>query len=249
MNPNEAIRLQLYMARCGVASRRRSESLIVDGEVTVNGTIVTQLGTKVTPTDDVRVSGRRIQLEARQVYVMLNKPRRYLCSAADPEGRPLAIELLREEYSERLFSVGRLDFMSSGLIFYTNDGEFARKVSHPTSGIEKEYRVEVKKPVPEELLQEYQGGITVEGERYRLHSYKYRNPRTLRLILLEGKNREIRRVFAHWRIGLKKIHRVRVGPIKMGELPPGGHRPLSAKEVHSLLRAAGQKRAQRDNRS
>lgn len=237
MNRSEPVRLQLYMARSGVASRRRSEVLILEGEVTVNSSIVTRLGTKVSDDDDVRVSGRRIHPEGRKIYVALNKPRQYLCSASDPEGRPLAMELLKDDYTERLFSVGRLDFLSSGLIFYTNDGEFARSVAHPSFRIEKEYRVETKKPVPEELFQEYQSGIIVEGERYLLHSYRYKNPRTVHLVLIEGKNREIRRVFAHWRIGLKRIHRVRIGSVKLAELPAGSHRPLSVKEIDSLVRA------------
>lgn len=238
MTPNEPIRLQLYMARSGVASRRQSEAIILRGDVTVNGQIVTKLGTKVTEDDDVRVAGRRIRREHRSIYVALNKPRRYLCSASDPEGRPLAGDLIKEDYPERLFSVGRLDFMSSGLIFYTNDGEFARAISHPSSRMEKEYRIETKQPVPEEILAEYQRGVVIEGVPYRLHSYRYRNPRTVRLVLLEGKNREIRKVFAHFHIALKKIHRVRVGTVKLGELPPGGHRPLSVKEIDSLLRIA-----------
>jgi 23S rRNA pseudouridine2605 synthase len=238
VTPNDPVRLQLYMARCGVASRRRSEALILDGTVTVNGSIVTRLGTKVSEEDDVRVAGRKIRPEGRKIYVALNKPRQYLCSASDPEGRPLAIELLTEDYPERLFSVGRLDFLSSGLIFYTNDGEFARSVSHPSSRIEKEYRVESKKPIPEDLLKEYQHGIVVENERYVLQSYRYKTPRSVRLVLVEGKNREIRRVFAHWRIGLKKIHRTRIGNVFLAELPPGSHRPLSVKEIDSLVRVA-----------
>ena len=132
MSLSEPIRLQVFMARCGVASRRRSEELIQQGEVTVNGELVTAFGTKVNADDDVRVSGRRIRLESRRIYVALNKPRRYICSAADPEGRPLALDLLADSYPERLFSVGRLDFLSSGLIFYTNDGQFAKAVAHPS---------------------------------------------------------------------------------------------------------------------
>jgi 23S rRNA pseudouridine2605 synthase len=247
VTPNDPIRLQLFMARCGVASRRRSEALILEGEVTVNGSIVTRLGTKVSEEDDVRVSGRRIRPEGRKIYVALNKPRQYLCSASDPQGRPLAIELLTEDYSERLFSVGRLDFLSSGLIFYTNDGEFARSVSHPSSRIEKEYRVETKKPVPEDLLKQYQQGIVVEDERYVLQSYRYKNPRSVRLVLIEGKNREIRRVFAHWRIGLKKIHRTRIGTVLLGELPPGSHRPLSVKEIDALVRSGRSESRRRES--
>jgi 23S rRNA pseudouridine2605 synthase len=219
------------MARAGVASRRESERLIQSGAVTVNGRIVTELGTKVGPRDDVRVDGRRLELEKRSVYVALNKPRRFLCSARDPEGRPLAGSLLDPHFQERLFSVGRLDFLSSGLIFYTNDGEFARLVGHPSGAVEKEYRVDTQKPVPEELLREYQDGIRVDGELYRLRKYRYKTPRSVVLTLVEGKNREIRRVFAHWRIGVKKIHRVRIGIVQLKGVPSGQYRPLTQKEV------------------
>jgi 23S rRNA pseudouridine2605 synthase len=228
---NEPIRLQVFLARSGVASRRASERLIASAAVTVNGETVTQLGTKVLPDDDVRVDGRRVRIEERNVYVALNKPPRYLCSAGDPEGRPLAGTLLQPHFTERLFSVGRLDFLSSGLIFYTNDGEFARAVAHPSQRVEKEYRVEAQKPIPEELLKQYQDGIVVEGESYRLESYRYKTPRSVRLTLVEGKNREIRRVFAHWRIGVRKIHRIRIGIVQLGELPSGQYRPLTQKEV------------------
>ncbi|MFW5777424.1 MAG: pseudouridine synthase [Spirochaetota bacterium] len=228
---NEPIRLQLYLARSGVASRRASERLIEHGSVSVNGQIVTRLGTKVLPTDDVRVDGKRVRIEQRSVYVALNKPRRYLCSAHDPEGRPLAVSLLEPHYEERLFSVGRLDFLSSGLIFYTNDGEFARVVAHPSNQVEKEYRVDAQKPIPNALLEEYQRGIVVDGETYRLDRYQYRTPRSVRLTLTEGRNREIRRVFAHWRIGVRRIHRVRIGIVKLKDIPSGQYRPLSQKEV------------------
>ncbi len=228
---NEPIRLQLYMARAGVASRRESERMIRTGIVTVNGAIVTELGTKVVPEDDVRVDGKRIHLEQRSVYVALNKPRRYLCSASDPEGRPLAGQLLEPHFTERLFSVGRLDFLSSGLIFYTNDGEFAKAVSHPSQSVEKEYHVDAQKPIDEELLREYREGIRIEGETYRLMNYQFKTPRSVRLTLVEGKNREIRRVFAHWRLGVKKIHRIRIGIVELKGLPPGQYRPLAQKEV------------------
>lgn len=239
---SEPIRLQLYMARAGVASRRASERLIRSGAVTVNGEVVTELGTKVTPSDDVRVDGRRIRLEQRSIYVALNKPRRYICSAHDPEGRPVAGSLLEPHFTERLFSVGRLDFLSSGLIFYTNDGEFAKAVSHPSSRIEKEYRVDAKKPIPEELLQAYAEGVTVDGETYRLETYRYKTPRSVRITLVEGKNREIRRVFGHWKIGLRRIHRIRIGIVQLKDIPSGQYRPLSQKEVDWFFqkaRAAG----------
>ena len=234
----EELRLQLFLARAGVASRRASERLITAGSVTVNGDIVTQLGTKVSSEDDVRVDGKRVRMESRHVYVALNKPRRYLCSNSDPQGRELAVSLLEPHFTERLFSVGRLDYLSSGLIFYTNDGEFAKSVSHPSSEIEKEYRVDTQQPIPESLLEAYRGGITVEGEHYQLLSYKYKTPRSVRLKLVEGKNREIRRVFAHWHIGVRKIHRIRIGVVKVSGIPTGQYRPLSQREVQWFTSAA-----------
>lgn len=235
---SEPIRLQLFLARAGVASRRASERLIESGSVTVNGETVTRLGTKVVRTDDVRVDGKRVQIESRSVYVALNKPRRYLCSAHDPEGRPLAVSLLEPHFEERLFSVGRLDFLSSGLILFTNDGEFARAVSHPSGQVEKEYRVDAQKPIPEELLEQYKAGIVIDGERYRLESYRYKTPRSVRLTLVEGKNREIRRVFAHWRIGVRKIHRIRIGIVHLKGIPSGQYRPLTQKEIDWLTSSA-----------
>ena len=238
MKKSDEVRLHVYMARCGVASRRKCEELIAAGHVSVDGQPVTTLGARVHPDADVRVDGRRIRMEARNVYLALNKPKEYLCSAVDPEARPLALDLLRPHFSERLFSVGRLDFLSSGLILYTNDGEFARAVSHPSSRIEKEYRVDTKRPIPVEKLEEYRSGLTVEGERYRLVSYEMKNPRRVHLTLVEGKNREIRRVFALWRIGVKRIHRVRIGTIHLKGLPPGSYRHLTQKEVDWLSRRA-----------
>jgi 23S rRNA pseudouridine2605 synthase len=238
------------MARAGVASRRASERLIQDGAVTVNGKIVTQLGTKVVPDhDEIRVDGKRIRLEQRTIYVALNKPRRYLCSTRDPEGRPLAGSLLEPHFTERLFSVGRLDFLSSGLIFYTNDGEFAKAVSHPSSRVEKDYRVDLKKPVPEELLQAYQEGIVIDGETYRLQSYRYKTPRSIRLTLVEGKNREIRRVFSHWRIGVRRIHRTRIGIVQLKGIPSGQYRPLTQKEVDWFFHNARSARSGQQARS
>jgi 23S rRNA pseudouridine2605 synthase len=241
MKKSEPLRLQVYMARAGVASRRASERLITGGSVTVNGAIVTELGTKVVPTDDIRVDGRRIQIESRSVYVALNKPKRYLCSSSDPQGRPLAGSLLEPHFTERLFSVGRLDFLSSGLILYTNDGDFARAVSHPSNRIEKEYRVDTQQPVPEDLLKHYQTGITIEGETYRLLSYRYKTPRSVRLTLVEGKNREIRRVFAHWHIGVRTIHRLRIGIVALRGIPSGQYRPLTQREVNWFLSAAAKR--------
>lgn len=232
---DERMRLQVYMARAGVASRRASERLIAAGAVTVNGEPVTEMGRKVATSDDVRVEGKRVRIEERSIYIALNKPKKYLCTAHDPEGRPLALELIRDDFSERLFSVGRLDFMSSGLIFYTNDGEFASAITHPSTEIEKEYKVDTQQEIPEELLQRYQEGILIDGERLQLRAYRYKTPRSVRLTLTQGRNREIRRVFGSWKITVKRIHRIRIGSVMLKTLPSGQYRPLTQKEIDSFM--------------
>jgi len=228
------MRLQVFMARCGIASRRRCEEYILEGRVTVNGQRAA-IGSKVAPGDRVFFDRKRLELEKDKAYLAVNKPRGYLCSNEDARGRPLVAGLL-QRIPYRLFHVGRLDLQSSGLIFYTNDGDFAKLVSHPSSAIEKEYRVECAHDVPEELLKKYQKGITVEGQRYRLKRYRYKSPRSLSLTLIEGKNREIRKVFELFRITLRSIHRVRIGCVTDDGIPVGSYRRLEAAEIQWFIK-------------
>ena len=231
---SDSLRLQVFMARCGVDSRRHCEEYILQGRVTVNGRRA-ELGSSVFPTDKVCLDRRRLQPEADRVYLAVNKPRGYLCSNADAEGRPLVSDLLRR-IPFRLFHVGRLDIQSSGLIFYTNDGRFARQVSHPSAAVEKEYVVQCSRVVPEELLQRYQKGLRIDGEKYQLKRYRFKTPKTVVLTLEEGKNREIRRVFEEFRLPLKGIHRVRIGCVTDRDLPVGKYRRLTAEEVSWFLK-------------
>jgi 23S rRNA pseudouridine2605 synthase len=217
------------MARCGIASRRKCEEYILEGRVTVNGKRA-EIGSKVSAGDRVFFDRKPLVMESAKAYLAVNKPRGYLCANEDSQGRPLVSDLLRR-VPYRLFHVGRLDMQSSGLIFYTNDGDFARLVSHPSSAIEKEYRVECGQDVPEELLERYQAGIMVRGERYQLKRYRYRSPRSLSLILIEGKNREIRQVFESFRITLRSIHRVRIGCVTEQGIPSGRYRRLEPEEI------------------
>ncbi len=235
------IRLHVYLARAGIASRRKCEEYITQGLVMVNGRIVTELGTKVEPSDVILFQGRQIHATRQLVYIALNKPPKFLSSNSDPDGRPLAISLLKQSVSVRVYPVGRLDYLSSGLIFFTNDGEFAKIVSHPSSEIEKEYLVETKKEIPEELLKEYLKGVYVEGELYRLKSYTFRSPKSVRLVLLEGKNREIRKVFSSRGLYPKRIHRIRIGSIMVKGIDSGKYRNLTQKEVLSLVGKAANK--------
>jgi len=226
---SEQIRLQVYMARCGIGSRRHCETYIREGRVTVNG-VTAALGTKVTASDRVYLDKRCLRPETEKVYLAVNKPPGYLCANSDSRGRPLVLDLL-QDVAVRIFHVGRLDLRSSGLIFYTNDGTFAKIVSHPSSRIEKEYIVEAKDPIDEDLLGKYRRGLRISDEIYHLRKYQYKTPRKVVLTLIEGKNREIRRVFQHFGVNLKRIHRVRIGCVEVRGLPAGGYRMLSRKEI------------------
>jgi len=217
------------MARCGIGSRRHCETYIREGRVTVNG-VTAALGTKVTASDRVYLDKRCLRPETEKVYLAVNKPPGYLCANSDSRGRPLVLDLF-QDVAVRIFHVGRLDLRSSGLIFYTNDGTFAKIVSHPSSRIEKEYIVEAKDPIDEDLLGKYRRGLRISDEIYHLRKYQYKTPRKVVLTLIEGKNREIRRVFQHFGVNLKRIHRVRIGCVEVRGLPAGGYRMLSRKEI------------------
>jgi 23S rRNA pseudouridine2605 synthase len=239
MAEQNGLRLQVYLARSGVASRRKSEEIILQGRVRVNGTVIREMGSLVQPGDRVQFDGRPVYPQKRLIYLAVHKPRRYLCTSSDPQGRPLALDLVAPAFRERLFTVGRLDFLSSGLIFFSNDGQFAKAVSHPSSGVEKEYLVETPHPVPSEFLKRYQEGIQIKGETYHLKDFSYHNARTVRLVLEEGKNREIRTVFESDNITIKRLHRIRIGQVTVKGIQPGHYRSLTRTEIGWFYQKAG----------
>ncbi|MDR2746174.1 MAG: rRNA pseudouridine synthase [Treponema sp.] len=232
---SRGIRLQVYLARGGLASRRGAEELIAAGRVRINGKVVSVPGERVFPGDTVLVDGKAVKPEIRFHYLALHKPPGYICSSSDPRGRPLALELLPAGIRERLYSVGRLDLLSSGLILFTNDGDFTARVSHPSAGLEKEYLVEASGSIPDSVVEAFTGGIVVEGERYQAREIRRTGRRQLRICLVEGKNREIRRVFSHFHLHPVMLHRVRIGPVKLGTLAEGASRPLEEVEITALL--------------
>lgn len=229
------IRLQSFLSHCGVASRRASEKIILDGRVCVNGKTVLELGTKVSPKDIVTVDGKEINLEENKRYVLLNKPAGFVCSSSDEKGRPTAIDLLKDKYKERLYNVGRLDMYSKGMILFTNDGDFAVKLSHPSSKIEKEYIVETSQNVSEEFCKNFEKGLRIDDKFYKCVSCKLLKPRKIDIILIEGKNREIRNVLDSQNIGTKSLVRVRIGNLKIGDLKPGDSRNLTESEIKDLI--------------
>jgi len=232
--PEKPVRLQVYLAHAGIASRRAAEEIIAQGRVSVNGVVISGQGSRVFPGDKVLLDGKEIQTESCQVYLALNKPPGFICSSSDPQGRPLAIELLPGEIRERLYNVGRLDFMSCGLIFFTNDGEFAARLGHPRSGLEKEYMVEATGHIPDALIDAFEKGISIEDVYYKAQLIERLGSRLIRVVLIEGKNREIRRVFSHFHLHPFRLRRVRIGPVKLEELEEGESRPLRKFELEAL---------------
>lgn len=233
---SELLRLQVFLARRGLGSRRHCEQYIREGRVTVNGQTA-MLGSSVADTDRVLLDGKPLPGRQALVHLAVHKPPGYLCANQDARGRRLVTELLGG-LPTRLYHVGRLDFQSSGLIFYTNDGKWARTVMHPSSRIEKDYLVETTEPIPVESLTRFRRGITVGDSHYRLERYALRTPRQALLTLAEGKNREIRLVFEQFGLHPRKIHRVRIGCVHLKGIPKGAYRTLSAAEVRWFLQHA-----------
>ena len=229
------LRLQVFLAHSGLASRRACEKIILDGRVTVNGQVVTELGSKVSDSDIVKVDGKQLSLEKKKCYVLLNKPAGYVCSSSDEKGRAVAVDLLKDAYKERLYNVGRLDMYSKGMILFTNDGAFAAKLSHPSSQVEKEYIVETSQDIPEDFPKKFEHGIRVDNVFYKCLKCQILKARKLDIVLIEGKNREIRTVLESQNIGTKSLVRVRIGSVKLNNLKPGEYRELTEREVKSLL--------------
>jgi 23S rRNA pseudouridine2605 synthase len=227
-------RLQVFLAHAGIASRRAAEGLIAAGRVKVNGELVREQGTRVFPGDTVLLDGNPVKAESRLHYIALNKPSGYICSSNDPQKRPLALELLPPGIAERLYNIGRLDFLSSGLILFTNDGDFASRLGHPGSELEKEYRVEATGLIPGTLCDAFLSGISIDGVIYKASEVEKTGRKSLRIVLIEGKNREIRRVFSHFHLHPARLCRVRIGPVLLGDLAEGKTRPLNTQELEEL---------------
>jgi len=238
------IRLQKFLAEAGIASRRASEEIIRAGRVTVNGQRVTELGSRVDPhADEVAVD--RVPVKAkRKLYLLLNKPKGYICSRNDPERRPTVFELIPPDW-RNLYPVGRLDYNTEGLIFLTNDGDFALRITHPRYEVAKKYLATVHGRVDAEILRRLTHGVFDEGEK--LQADRARVLKTgagsslVEVVLREGKNREIRRLFETLGFPVEHLKRVQIGPIKLSELPVGRWRALTESEIKSLLGESGRK--------
>ena len=232
------VRLQKFLAEAGIASRRASELIILDGRVTVNGERVTQLGAKVDPLHDrVTFDGQAVKPK-RKLYLALNKPPGLVCSRKDELDRPSIYDLLPREWGH-LHSVGRLDYNSEGLIFLTNDGEFSLHLTHPRYGIRKKYIATVEGKVEADMLQKFLRGIWYDGEKFKAEKAKLisasHSQSIVELELAEGKYREVRRLFESQSRTVKRLQRIQIGKIKLGELRLGKWRTLTEPEIKSLL--------------
>ncbi|MGO9588238.1 MAG: pseudouridine synthase [Limisphaerales bacterium] len=232
------VRLQKFLADAGVASRRAGEQIILAGRVSVNGQLVRLLGTKVDPLhDEVTVDGRPVRAK-RKLYVALHKPVGCVCSQRDELGRRAIHDLLPKEW-QNLHSVGRLDFDSEGLIFLTNDGQFALHLTHPRYGVRKKYVATVEGRVDPGMLRQFTRGVWHAGEQIRALAARLVSASGARSVveleLGEGKNREVRRLFESQGLAVKRLQRTQIGKIKLGELKPGRWRMLTETEIKTLL--------------
>jgi len=241
------MRLQKLLSMAGVASRRVAETLIVQGRVTVNGEAVTELGAKADPAqDEVRVDGRRVKVAVRRRYLLLNKPRGYVCTRSDPEGRPTVMALIASQVAgEYLYPVGRLDYDSEGLLLVTNDGDLTAALTHPRHGVEREYEARVRGVPDPRALARLRRGVTLDGHRTapadaRLRQVvEGRGQSVISLTIREGRNRQVRRMCEAVGLPIVRLRRVRIGPLTDTRLKPGQVRALTAREVDALRRACG----------
>ena len=229
-------RLQKVLASRGVASRRAGESLIVAGRVSVDGIVVRELGTRVSRDARIEVDGRVVPPAVRRSYFMLHKPLGVVSTVSDPQGRRTVRELIRE--AGRFFPVGRLDADSSGLLLLTDDGEWAQRVLHPRYAQPREYEVRVRGRITEERLERLRSGVRLEEGVSRLREIRVirlsERESVVRVVLMQGWKRQVRRTLAAVELPVTSLVRVRIGPLALGRLAPGAYRPLTHAEIRAL---------------
>ena len=228
------MRLNKFLSLCGVASRRKCEDYITSGRVTVNGIVVDSLGTVVNEKKDVvLVDGKALTIPSDFVYLKLNKPKGYACTASDEKGRKTIFDLVESDV--RLFNVGRLDYNTEGLIFLTNDGEFANMVTHPSFHFEKEYHVTVEGEMKESEFAVLRRGVVENGVRMPEAKVKFLSFdgkfTKLSVVIDEGQNRQVRRMFEAIGRDVKLLKRVRIGEVVLGGLYRGKTKPMTAEEI------------------
>ena len=233
-------RLQKFLANAGIASRRKCEELILDGKIEVNGTIVTELGTKVSEKDIVKYNGKIVKTEEEKIYILLNKPIGYVTTAKDQFNRDTVLDLIK--INKRIVPVGRLDMYTSGALILTNDGEFVNMLTHPKNEIDKTYNVTVKGNVTNEDIEQLQKGVKIDDEYITkpakvkiLKIDKEKNISRIQITIHEGKNRQVRKMCEAINKKVLALHRCKIGNIEVKDIKVGNWRYLSKKEVENLM--------------
>jgi len=234
----EIFRLQKYLAHCGISSRRKAEEYIRDGKVRVNGRIVTEMGITVTSGDRVEVDGKPVRLEKKKVYILLHKPKGYVTTVNDPQGRNTVMDLI-SGVKERVYPVGRLDYDSSGLLLLTNDGELAHRLMHPSHEIIKVYVATVEGRPSDEALRKLESGVRIDGHTTAPAIVKvlknYGDKTKLEITIHEGRNRQVRKMCESIGHPVIRLKRIAYGNLELGELKPGEWRYLTELERRQLI--------------
>ena len=226
------MRLNRFLAAAGLGSRRHCDELISAGRVTINGRVCTDFSAQPTETDHVKVDGKMVRGQ-RRLDIILHKPAGFVSTRSDPNARDTIFDLL-PPHLPRLFNIGRLDTQTEGLLVLTNDGDLAQRLTHPRYKIEKEYEVTLDRPWDPALAPKLISGLMLDGQRARMEKVYTIKPTRVRVILRQGINRQIRRMFYELGYEVKKLVRTRVGRLRLGDLPRGHWRPLSQSELKSL---------------
>ncbi len=232
------MRLQKFIAECGIASRRSAEKIIESGRVCVNGELVDYMGCEIDPQNDtVTVDGRVIEPESKKYYIVLNKPKNYVTTVSDDLGRPTVMQLV-EDIDARIYPVGRLDFDTTGLLIMTNDGDFANRLAHPRNVVNKTYIARVDKELSKEKLEHLEKGVLIDGLKTSpARAENIKNPQKgfeVKITIHEGRNRQVRKMLEAVGVNVLSLKRIAVGGVTLGNLPEGKWRKLSDAEINKL---------------
>lgn len=230
------MRLNKFIAASGITSRRKADELIKNGEIKINGQIVTELGTEVSEKDIVSYNNAIINEESSKIYLMLNKPAKYLSSVSDDRNRKTVIDLIKDSYSERLYPVGRLDYETEGLLILTNDGEITNKLTHPRHHIKKTYLVNTNKPITHLAISNLENGVLIDEymtKKATIKMHPHINTQC-EITIGEGRNRQVRKMFESQKLEVIYLKRISMGKLKLDSLPIGKTRELTKEEVEYL---------------
>lgn len=235
LSENEEMRLNKFIAHAGVCSRREADKLISDGQISVNGKVIMEMGFKVTSSDEITFKGKQLQSQ-KKVYILLNKPKDVITTASDPEGRRTVMDLVKTATTLRIYPVGRLDRNTTGLLLLTNDGDLAKKLTHPSYGVKKIYQVDLDKPISPEQVKEIRNGLTLEDGLIKVDEIAIvdDNPRVVGVELHSGRNRIVRRIFEHMGLQVEKLDRILFAGLTKWQLPRKKWRYLKQHEIVEL---------------